>query len=900
MTTPLLQCPSCSTAISAENRYCPSCGVEVGAFSQLPTAPPKRGPAATASAAAPQPARHISSDSIPAGGFTPGMILLDRYRIIGLLGRGGMGEVYRADDLKLGQPVALKFLPKVLASDPVRRERFFAEVRITRQLAHPNICRVYDIAEYEGQHFLSMEYIDGEDLASLIKRIGYLSNEKALDIARQLTAGLAAAHQKGVLHRDLKPANIMIDGHGHVRITDFGLAIAAADEETEAAQILGTPAYMAPEQFAGKGATTRSDIYSLGLIFYEIYTGKRAFAGATIAELRQQKEGHTPKALSEIRQGIDPVVERLILRCMERDPRARPASMAQLALALPGGDPLAAALAAGETPSPEMVAASGQKEGLRPIVAVAILVWLIAGAIATMVVHDQLQARQGLSLEQSPEVLAARARDFLKHAGPGDSFGDSAFGFVTNDDYVQYVRSKMGLTHATGPRALLFWRRQSPKALETETFALAPKVQTTDPSMRFPGESLVVFDSDGRLVSFRAVPPEKAPDGSPAPERDWTFLLSDAGLDASTWKPVTPQFNPFFYADNRMAWQGVLPDFPDIPVRVEAATYRGTLISFDIIGPWTQSLGSEGEPEPSLRLRIRGGITVIVVLLLAGGIFYFVRRNLRLGRGDRRGAMRLAVLNAFVYAAFWVLSVHHVAARAELVQFGALVGWTLITSSMIWVVYIALEPFVRRRWPQILVSWTRLLSGEWRDPLVGRDVLAGCGFGVAIVSMFLIRAQWDGTAGVFNIEAAAGVGRFLSSLLGILGEGVFAALAYLCLLSILRALLRRDSLAAATIVLFLFTVNAFGKDNSWIAGLQAAFFGMVLMFMLVRFGLLATMVAFWTEVLLLNQPLTLHASAWYSSAGYASLVLFAVVGIYGFRTALGGRPLFDTLGGDDA
>ena len=308
----------------------------------------------------PHVARIISSDSIPAGGFTPGTILADRYRIIGLLGRGGMGEVYRADDLKLGQPVALKFLPPKLAEDPVRRERFFAEVRITRQLSHPNICRVYDIAEIDGRHFLSMEFIDGEDLASLLKRIGHLSNEKALDIARQLAAGLAAAHERGVLHRDLKPANIMLDGHGRVRITDFGLAIAAEDE-TQAAEIAGTPAYMAPEQLAGKGATVRSDMYSLGLVLYEIYTGKKAFTATTLAELREQKETHTPRAISEIREGMDPVVERLIRRCMERDPNARPSSVAQLALALPGGDPLAAALAAGETPSPEMVAASGRE-----------------------------------------------------------------------------------------------------------------------------------------------------------------------------------------------------------------------------------------------------------------------------------------------------------------------------------------------------------------------------------------------------------------------------------------------------------------------------------------------------------------------------------------------------------
>src|SRR5262245_48223223 len=161
--TPLVrQCPSCLTQVPAESRFCSLCGQPIGSLSQVPTV------GATAPLA-PRLGRPISSDTIPADAFAPGTILADRYRIIGLLGRGGMGEVYRADDLKLGQPVALKFLPRALASDPVQLERFFSEVRITRLVSHPNVCRVYDIGEYDGQHFLSMEYIDGEDLASLIK-----------------------------------------------------------------------------------------------------------------------------------------------------------------------------------------------------------------------------------------------------------------------------------------------------------------------------------------------------------------------------------------------------------------------------------------------------------------------------------------------------------------------------------------------------------------------------------------------------------------------------------------------------------------------------------------------------------------------------------------------------------
>ena len=176
--------------------------------------------------------------------------VLGNYRMVRLLGKGGMGEVYRADDLKLRQPVALKFLPEALSKDPKKLERFLHEVRVARQVSHPNVCRVYDIAEADGQHFISMEYVDGEDLAVVLRRMGRPSKEKALQIARQLCAGLAAAHDKGVLHRDLKPHNVMIDGQGRVRITDFGLAGFAGDfigKEVYA----GTPAYMAPEQLTG-------------------------------------------------------------------------------------------------------------------------------------------------------------------------------------------------------------------------------------------------------------------------------------------------------------------------------------------------------------------------------------------------------------------------------------------------------------------------------------------------------------------------------------------------------------------------------------------------------------------------------------------------------------------------
>ena len=271
------------------SRFCAACGSPIDAdatYVKPGSAAAPSGPTVTATT--PRRAGLSTPDTPPAGQdvYVAGTLLADRYRVIGLLGKGGMGEVYRADDLKLGQPVALKFLPRDLSGDRARLARLMDEVRAARQVAHPNVCRVYDAGEADGRHFLTMEYIDGEDLATSIRRIGRFPEDKGLEIARQLCAGLAAVHERGLLHRDLKPANVMLDGRGKVRLTDFGLASEAAGP-TGAAETAGTPAYMAPELLAGKPATVQSDIYALGLVMYEVFSGRRAFDATTIAGLRQ-------------------------------------------------------------------------------------------------------------------------------------------------------------------------------------------------------------------------------------------------------------------------------------------------------------------------------------------------------------------------------------------------------------------------------------------------------------------------------------------------------------------------------------------------------------------------------------------------------------------------------------
>jgi serine/threonine protein kinase len=272
--------------------------------------------------------------------FSPGeSVAAGRYKILGPLGGGGAGEVYKAHDQILDQDVALKFLAdpeyRVLrqtGGDPAR-SRLVSEVEMARKVAHPNVVRVYDIGQLaDGEMFLSMEFIDGEDLASLLRRAGRLSRERTVQIAGELCAGLGAAHDHGVLHRDLKPSNILIDGDGHAHIADFGIAASVpigADEIPWA----GTPAFMAPGLFHHQPPSIQSDLYALGLVLYEVATGREPFGGVPADGLQTAVKLVRPSVLCP---EIEPALERAILQCLEEDPARRPESAQAIAALLPG------------------------------------------------------------------------------------------------------------------------------------------------------------------------------------------------------------------------------------------------------------------------------------------------------------------------------------------------------------------------------------------------------------------------------------------------------------------------------------------------------------------------------------------------------------------------------------
>ena len=335
-------------------------------------------------------------------------------------------------------------------------------MRIARQVSHPNVCRVYDLGEIEGSPYISMEYVDGEDLGSLLRRIGRLPGDKAIEIARKLCAGLAAAHAKGVLHRDLKPANVMIDGRGQVLIMDFGLAAIA--DQVEGAEVRnGTPAYMAPEQLAGREVTERSDIYSLGLVLYEMFTGKRAF------ETRDRSA--VPSAASVIKD-VDPAVERLIAKCLDPDAAKRPQSALAVARALPGGDPLAEALAAGDTPSPEMVAASEDTGALSVRAAVVCMAFVVVGLIALLLLSSRTSILRLTPFPNSQEILARQAREIAARLGYTDPPTDSYDAFSYENEYHDWAERNLKKedyreqVRLGQPSLIYFTHRESPDYLE--------------------------------------------------------------------------------------------------------------------------------------------------------------------------------------------------------------------------------------------------------------------------------------------------------------------------------------------------------------------------------------------------------------------------------------------------
>jgi hypothetical protein len=739
-----LRCPVCASELERVTPYCGSCGAPLQGGAEGHTiliAPAAHSPSAPSmpSINSPSAAAWLhSQSSIDGGGFPPGAVLGGRFRIVGLIGRGGMGEVYRADDLVLGQAVALKFLPLELAGNPDRQARFFAEVRIARQVSHPHVCRVYDIGESDGQVFLSMEYVDGEDLAASLRRIGRPPEERALEIARQLCAAVAAAHERGIIHRDLKPANVMLDGSGRVRVMDFGIATAGHDATSRA----GTPAYMAPEQRSGHPATAQSDIYSLGLVLYELFTGRSAMTG-----------GHDITTPSEHVRSLNPAIERAIMRCLNRDPERRPPSALAVSALMPGGDLFGEALFAGETPSPKMVAAAGDVDTVYTERFSALLVAAFAALFAIGAwMTDRSTVAGQTGMRKPAPVLAEYARQVRGIGAAAAPAPYEAIGFDYDLNALRWYGAHGGPLEqwnrlALGqPPVVRFWYRASPSPIDPRN-PVGPAT-LLDPPAENPGDAVIELDADARLLRFAERPAAAStPPSNTTP--DWPAFFKTAGLDINAFTPELPRGTPTFFADARQSWRGPAPSWPAGEVHVDAASVEGRPVSFVVNGPWTA-----WQAPPSTAARLAEIVSAVISAGLVLVAIWLAVINVRGSRADREGAYRVGLFAFLVQMTRWALEPSHSSDPAtEALRLYMGLAFGLLFAFIVGGAYLGLEPFVRRYWPRALVGWTRLLSGRFRDPVVGRDLLVGVTLGtigpiVAAAYQLVPRAfGWPAPAG---------------------------------------------------------------------------------------------------------------------------------------------------------
>lgn len=819
--------------------------------------------------------------------FVPGTLVGGRFRIVAALGRGGMGEVYRAEDLRLRQPVALKFLPKSHASDSEYLEHLVQEVRLARQVAHPNVCRVYDFVDTGSEQFVAMEYVDGESLGALVRRVGRPSQATTIALAHQIVRGLAAIHERGVLHRDLKPDNVMVDGRGHARIMDFGVASLSRERSRRTTTTFkGTPAYVAPEQFLGAPPSSRTDVYSLGVLLYELVTGRLPISARTLDELIRKMADEEPPRPGAIVRDVDPALEALILRCLDKDPAARPASARAVAEALPGGDILDVTVATGDTPDREVVAEAVDAGALSRVQS-----WLAFGAAtAALLTFGLLLPRTSLlgrlAGVRPPEVLAERCQSILGTMGWRAAPGESESGFGTDWSRFHAIARSDG----SARRWDAAQRGFSPLSYYfSHTGTLRDALIERPPAF-----VSVVVDHQGKLVGLEASP-ALSPGPSQAGHIDWHSLFTLAGLDLEAFHVVPSRRVPVVEHDRRLAWEGSFPGDPELQVHVEAASLGGRLTSFRAFH--ASAAGEAAGASFERRMALGQQVEALLMLLPLLGAVWMALRYLRLGRVDRQGSLRLGVaflalgLAAQLLRGAPLLRLEHGALTAPAL------GEVLVIGGFAWVLYMAAEPYVRRRWPRTLVGWARLVGGRFVDPVVGRDALLGVTVGASTGVLL----------GVIRLPAIAAVmpplppfmpiGHALNSRADLLAEvltdamkAVAFGLAVLVALVILRSIFRSETLAVTIALLAVLVPHSLyvaQQPFAFIVVHFAIFFPATVLIR--RSGLLAFIVFYFTYRVLVDLAGSADIATWTGRQGVGAILVLGLLAAFGLYTSLGRR-----------
>jgi len=513
--------------------------------------------------------------------------------------------------------------------------------------------------------------------------------------------------------------------------------------------------------------------------------------------------------------------------------------------------------------------------------------------------------------EKSPAVLRQQAREIIAKLGYEKNAADSAEWLDRDYQPLRYLADHMMAPdwrrkYKELAPPILYGYRQSPRPLVAFVSMFARHVREANPPMEVSGMTLVQLDGNGHLRRFRAVPPQLEPENKPGPEFDWSPLFPEAGLDPARFQRVEPQWISPVPFDAREEWTGSIPELPEIPLRVSAATFRGKLVYFEVLGPWSVPGRMEARPL-GLGVRISQVTVTFMILGVIATTLFFARRNLRQGRGDKTGALRLSAFVLIVALAQAMLAVHHTGdffSHTFLIIMPVM-AFSIFFAVFFWLMYVALEPYLRRRMPELLIGWARLLEGRLRDPRIGRDVLVGGLFGAGLALLNHVvngLSSWFAFPGQTTIPPAPLYGPGgTNPLVYLLWMGIGPlgpAFSIMAMYFVFRVVLRKPALAVAALATVNFLLGL-GGENVFLE-LPANVLNAVLLTMVAtRFGLLA-LVSCFAYFLPLNTLIpSLNSPGWFATYSLPGLSLLVVLTLYAFRTSLGGQPMFGAAALED-
>ncbi len=644
--------------------------------------------------------------------------LAERFELIAELGRGGMGVVYKARDLEAGETIALKVLQPQIAAQSEIIERFKAELRLARKITHKNICRTYDLHRFGPTAAIAMEYIEGENLRSLLNRVEGLSVRHAMKILRQVIAGLAEAHAQGVVHRDLKPENILLARDGTVKVMDFGIARSVQAQVTLTSSLVGTPAYMSPEQAESKTSDARSDIYSLGLMMYEMFTGEHPFRAESPVAMAMKQVQESPPPPRQVEPDLPERIDAAIQKCLEKNPDKRFQSVAELEAALIG-EPAVELTPEGDPIPPPHLSRWRRSDAV-------LLLLGVVGLTYFLLARDTVFRASKMRLEVDSITAKRAAEEMASRLGmrPFETSRAEAQLQFRSDNYLSsaaetfWFSGKKPLFAKPWPAELIAWRvayAYNEFQLRNKTaFAIVDakgKVEDISVPSWIPGDYKPASPEERRVLARRAA--ENA--CGPLPEKSWFKETSGGEQNASymaTWgagpSPVTsgPGTEVSMLAERVTRVRCKIPFELDWPNLTAAHWFSGTLIC----------------------------VLLVVFFLLwrcYGAPWYWKRSP-------------LAVLIGF--SAMWLIIVARQtsgdsATPSEELAFPLLLISGFAASALALVAMVTAEHYLRRRVPDKIASYTLAWRGQWSHPAVGLAVARGALIGLALFAFETLLAH---------------------------------------------------------------------------------------------------------------------------------------------------------------